>query len=116
MKPWMVMCCGCQRLMSPEGKPLEKLFDGGYIPAPVEKILKGTLVIKEINLENVASFDTKPEADSVAKGFGWQIADGEGANHRCPECLDKAYQERQRATEEGRGAILPTYLLSRFEV
>ena len=54
--------------------------------------------------QNVASFDTKEQADTFALKHNWSIRDSGGPNHRCPEC--------RPIQVERRGAYLPTSLLT----
>lgn len=58
---WAIMCCGCRRVMSEDGEPIDRTDE-----API------------------ATFPTKPEADAFAGEHHWKAEDG---NHRCPDCV-----------------------------
>lgn len=90
LKPWMVLCCGCYRLMDRDGKP--------WAPRPLDADPKSGVV----PIGHIADFATHAEADQFAKGHGWQIADEAGPNHRCPDCLKESEAKRGR----GRGAYV----------
>jgi hypothetical protein len=73
-----VMCCGCYRMMAPDGKPLTALRKGPMgFPEPMG----------EIGPDDIAWFATNEEADEAAKRFGWRTEDRKGPNHRCPDCI-----------------------------
>lgn len=78
-----VMCCGCQRLLSKEGKLIgEKLMDGGIIKIP-ELIAR----LSQLRAEDLAEFPNFEECDKAALAAGWTVEDPDGTpNHRCPEC------------------------------
>jgi len=88
LKPWILQCCGCGRLMGRDGMIERK--------APIKA-------------EKVASYDSKAEADDAALSRGWSVSDGEGPNHRCPACREAAIHPSGYAGvvyDENRGAYI----------
>jgi hypothetical protein len=80
MKNQGVMCCGCYRMMAPDGNPLTGMRPGNNgVPEPI---------IKQVNTEDIAWFASKTECDEAAVKFGWRVEDREGPNHRCPDCIE----------------------------
>ncbi len=63
-----VICCGCNRMMGVDHKPI-RIIPGG-----------------EPRAEFFAWFESKKLADEAAKKAGWRAEDG---NHRCPDCVKK---------------------------
>lgn len=82
---FMVMCCGCGRLLGPDGKLVgEKTGGGGFL-------------VKDGKMG--ADFPTKEAADKAASKSGWSVADEDGPNHRCPECVERL-RTKQEVDEE----------------
>ena len=80
--PCAIMCCGCRSLLGSDGKPVA--LDLGFV-----------------DITQVACFSDGAAADAFAAKHGWQIADKDGPNHRCPDCLKEA------ARSEKRGCYIP---------
>ena len=78
-KPWMVLCCGCGRLLVKDGTAINLPFAGGVISTAV-----------------MADFATPKEADEFAASHGWQVNDTKGPNHRCPECRSRKRRGKHR--------------------
>jgi hypothetical protein len=78
-----VMCCGCQRLLSRDGKLIgPSLTDSGKID--FAQLIKR---LGELRAENLAEFKNDEECDNAALAAGWTVKDPDGTpNHRCPEC------------------------------
>jgi hypothetical protein len=92
-----VMCCGCYRMMAPDGKLLAGMRTGkGGVPEP----------IAEVTAEDFAWFSSKEAADEAAKRAGWRTEDREGPNHRCPDCIAVAEEEVSRGRLARRGAYI----------
>ena len=79
-----VMCCGCFRMMAPDGKPLAGMRLKNGVPEPVSGI----------TADDIAWFASNAECDEAAKKHGWTVEDREGPNHRCPDCIRAAELER----------------------
>ena len=93
MKPWMILCCSCGRLLNKDATMgCRVMVDGVYRWGSIE------------HKERIADFQTHEAADQFASDHGWSIRDSEGPNHRCPEC--------RPVQVERRGAYLPTSLLT----
>ena len=75
IKPWIIQCCGCGRLMASTGTTLE--FRPGLIFSP-----------------EIAAFETTAAADVFAAEHGWIVADAQGPNHRCPKCPNRSVGPR----------------------
>ena len=76
MKPFMVGCCGCGKLLTVEGglTDFSVLGAGGILN---REAVEGAT-------SKAATFATKEECDSAAKAAGWTVTlDG---NHRCAPC------------------------------
>jgi hypothetical protein len=105
LKAFMVACCGCGRVLNSDGRSGAVMLEGGLLH--VSEI--------SINFDEVASFDTKDEADQAATQAGWTIGDELGPNHRCPICAH-AWANPERRTEQPRGAYISTAeFLTRLE-
>ena len=76
MKAWMILCCGCGRLLKKDGTTTVRLMHGGALDCDAMDAAR----------DSIASFDTKTEADKAAQSAGWSIQDQYGPNHRCPAC------------------------------
>lgn len=87
MKPWCIMCCGCSRLLA------------------VDRV---TMVPRasNIQLSQVACFETHAAADEAAAAAGWSVADTDGSNHRCPECIKEEASVSEEASVNRRGAFV----------
>jgi hypothetical protein len=97
LKTWLIGCCKCGRLMLKNGKPGPRfIFDS---------VFKWNFDFANYDL---ASFDTKAEADAAAAKAGWQVLDEDGPNHRCPECPPAR-------RDEWRGAYIPSRLLEEIK-
>ncbi len=88
-----VMCCGCNRMMAPDGKPLTAM-------AVMRGVRKPSGPVKPAD---IAWFSTKKECDTAAKGFGWRAENG---NHRCPECVAEESKSPYAGMVEGHGAYI----------
>lgn len=71
LKPFMLACCGCGRLLNSDGTRGPNVIKGGV------------LNLAGVSISGVADFHTKEEADAAALANGWKVIDG---NHRCPAC------------------------------
>jgi len=125
------MCCGCQRIMGPDGKPGEKLFRGGLVQwwnrhavsvTPLESAAAAQAVttfqplavpieVSPPESSKFASFPDKAAADAAATAAGWQTADADGPNHRCPECLSEERLAAVGLAQYNRGAYIEVELL-----
>lgn len=85
------MCCGCYRMMAPDGKPLAGMrMNAQGIPEPLAKV----------TAEDIAWFSSKDEGNEAAAHFGWSTEDREGPNHRCPDCIAAEKRERRKEREQ----------------
>jgi hypothetical protein len=75
--PCAVMCCTCRRLMAPDGSTVSTASGS-------------------IDWSKCANFPNSKAADAAAAGFGWQISDQFGSNHRCPDCIEAKRESRWR--------------------
>jgi hypothetical protein len=91
MKPFVIGCCRCMRMMSIEGKPLGKrVTHGGIMQMP-------ELLEHLKNLDGnpkLASFENKSTAEAAAMNHGWEVVLGD---HRCPECA--AFEQQLQQAE-----------------
>lgn len=63
---WLIMCCGCHRLLSESGS-------------------------MATTVEDAAAFTSKEDGDKAAVAAGWKTEDADGpGNHRCPTCVHQA--------------------------
>jgi hypothetical protein len=112
MKPWMVMCCGCGRLLNKDGSTgVQIAFDGVLNYAT---FCNFTDEQKKV----IADFDTKQEADAAAVKAGWAVEDREGPNHRCAKCLAihkkrKKWNKAGHHEEKPRGAYISSSIFNR---
>lgn len=97
----LVMCCGCMRLLGPDGNLItgngpKAVYKGETIPTLAPEQSKDVLV-----------FYSYEKADAACLHYGWTVVDG---NHRCPECSNEPKHLSVSPTFDPRprhGAYLP---------
>ena len=104
-----VVCCGCQRFMGKDGKPIDIATPDGFVVWDERQFpISASL--------DPVTFDTKDSADEFCLKYGWEVKDSYGPNHRCPDCIN-AQRERLKARREAeevhRGAYIDMDLLQR---
>lgn len=90
---FVVMCCGCLRLMGKGGEMIgDRYTHGGAVD-----LFK--FCARFNGQEDPAMFASFAAADEAAKSFGWETRASDGTpDHRCPECRSsKPATERQGA-------------------
>jgi hypothetical protein len=86
-----VMCCGCGRVLGPDGQTLGEP-NGGIV------------CLSNTSLADV--FANSLEADAVALASGWMVRDDAGPNHRCPECATSYREKQARQQRQRRGSYI----------